>query len=152
MSHFLFVAGAFPARSSLSSAETQLTHGIWGIRTPAMRDILHQYATAESRGLVYVLKSGILAGFKIDSGVLPPESLDALVRDELRDETKFGFVRITPLQTWPPFSEKSQAVLQELWQLRDRQELLHRLDHLIDRLTPEQYDTIIKALGSSEQP
>lgn len=105
MSHFLFVAGAFPARSSLSSAETQLTHGIWGIRTPAMRDILHQYATAESR-----------------------------------------------LQTWPPFSEKSQAVLQELWQLRDRQELLHRLDHLIDRLTPEQYDTIIKALGSSEQP
>ena len=94
MSHFLFIAGALRERNSQASAEIQLSHEVWGLRTALIRDNLRTYLTADSCGLVYVLKLGICAGFSIVSDVLPPERLDEFVREELREETRYGFVRV----------------------------------------------------------
>ncbi len=104
VSHFLFISGALRERTSLASAELQLAHELWGLRTALIRDNLGAYLTDHSCGLVYVLKLGICAGFKIVSGVLPPHSLDEFTRDELRAETRYGLVRIPgrrlPRKAW----------------------------------------------------
>lgn len=100
MSHFLFIAGALRERSSQASAELQLSRELWGLRTALIRDNLRTYLTPESCGLVYVLKQGICAGFRIMSGVLAPEELDEFVRDELRAETAYGFVQAKAWAAW----------------------------------------------------
>ncbi|MEK6525989.1 MAG: hypothetical protein AABZ22_03870 [Nitrospirota bacterium] len=147
MSHFLFVSGALRERSSLASAELQLAHELWGLRTALIRDNLQEYLTDQSCGLVYVLKMGICAGVKIVSGVLPPDSLDDLVRDELRTETRYGFVRVKPLQTWNSSPEESLALLHKVLEVPDQAELTRRLNLGMHRVTQDQYEAIVKVLG-----
>ena len=147
VSHFLFISGALRERTSLASAELQLAHELWGLRTALIRDNLGAYLTDHSCGLVYVLKLGICAGFKIVSGVLPPHSLDEFTRDELRAETRYGLVRIKPLQTWKTTAEESLTLLHQVLAVPDQTELARRLNLGMHRLTQEQYEALVKALA-----
>src|ERR1043165_2189599 len=94
MSHFLFVAGALRERTSVESAELQLGRGLWGLCTELIRPNLQPYLDARCGGLVYVLKVGIYDEFRLMPPMLELSALDALLRDELRTEARFGFVRI----------------------------------------------------------
>lgn len=149
MSHFLFIAGALRERSSQASAELQLSRELWGLRTALIRDNLRTYLTPGSCGLVYVLKQGICAGFSILSGVLAPEELDEFVRDELRAETAYGFVRVKPWVAWQSTPEASQALLNRVLAIPDHAELTRRLNLGMHRLTQEQYDAIVQGLAES---
>jgi hypothetical protein len=146
MSHFLFIAGALRERSSQASAELQLAHELWGIRTGLIRDNLTAYVTPQSCGLVYVLKAGICAGFTLASGVLSVADLSEFVRDELRAETAFGFVKVGAIQTWPASTEESLTVLRRVLDVSDPAELTRRLNLGMHRLTQEQYDAILCGL------
>lgn len=148
MSHFLFIAGALRERSSQASAESQLARELWGLRTALIRDNLRAYLTPESCGLVYVLKQGICAGFSILSGVLPPEELDEFVRDELRAETAYGFMRVKPMVAWQSTPEASQRLLTRVLAIPDHAELTRRLALGMHRLTQEQYDAIVRGLAA----
>jgi len=147
MSHFLFVAGALRERSSQASAELQLAHALWGLRTALIRDNLRTYLTAHSCGLVYVLKQGLCVEFAIQSPVLPPEDLDEFVRDELREETRYGFVRVAGGQQWQSTSEASLALLQWVLEVPEQAELTRRLNLGMHRLTQAQYEAMRHALG-----
>lgn len=147
MSHFLFVAGALRECSSQASADAQLSHELWGLRTALIRDNLRTYLKGDSCGLVYVLKQGLCAGFAIRSAVLPPEELDAFVRDELREETRYGFVRVQVTRSWHSTPEASLALLHLVLEVPDQAELSRRLALGMHRLTQEQYAAILKALG-----
>jgi hypothetical protein len=147
VSHFLFVAGALRERSSQASAELQLSHGLWGLRTALIRDNLKTYRTEQSCGLVYVLKLGICAGFTIVSDVLSPEALDAFVREELRAETQYGFVRVSVTHTWASTPEQSLALLNRILEVPDQAELTRRLTLGMHRLTQDQHRALVQALG-----
>jgi hypothetical protein len=149
MSHFLFIAGALRERSSQESAELQLAHELWGVRTALIRDNLTAYLTPESCGLVYVLKIGVCAGFRLASGVLPATDLSQFVRDELRAETAYGFVRTAAIQAWPATSEASLALLRRVLDVPDPAELTRRLNLGMHRLTQEQYEAIRQGLGQT---
>lgn len=147
MSHFLFVAGALRERSSNESAELQLAHNLWGLRSPLIHDNLQRYLTNSSCGLVYVLKAGICAHFKIVSGVLPFQQLDELLKDELRTEARHGFVRLELLRRWASSPAESHALLQEVLSVRDQAELTRRLTLGMHRLTEEEYQAMLVKLG-----
>jgi hypothetical protein len=147
MNHFLFVAGALRERDSFDSAALQLSYDIWGLRTPLIRDNLTRYLTDGSCGLVYVLKAGICARFQIISSVQPFEELDQFVRDELRAESRYGFVRVTGEGRWSSSSTESFALLQRVLDVSDPAELTRRLNLGMHLLTPDQYEAIVQALG-----
>ena len=144
MSHFLFVAGALRERTSEESAELQLRHGLWGLCTELIRTNLHTYINVESRGLVYVLKVGIYAEFQMVSPVLDFPVLDAFLSDELRTETRFGFVRIEGVRRLACSSAASQALLLNVLQIADQAELTRRLRLGMHRLTQAEYDGIMQ--------
>lgn len=148
MSHFLFVAPALRERSSRDSAELQLAHGLWGLQTALIRDNLQQYLTDHSFGLVYVLKAGLSAHFKIVSGILLPESLDEFIRDELRTEVRYGFVRVRLVDRWESDPETSLNLLQNVLEVPNRAELTRRLNLGMHRLTNEEYEAIVQALST----
>ena len=147
MSHFLFVASALRERNSRESAELQLAHDLWGLRTSLIRDNLQQYLADESCGLVYVVKEGISAQFKIVSQILPFDALDEFTRDELRTEARYGFVRVRLLQQWQSSPEASLGLLDRVLEVPDRAELSRRLNLGMHRLTEDQYDAILKGLS-----
>ena len=144
MSHFLFVAGALRERTSEESAELQLRHGLWGLCTALIRTNLHTYLDVESRGLVYVLKVGIYAEFQMVSPVLDFSALDAFLSDELRTETRFGFVRIEGVRRLACSSAASQALLLNVLQIADQTELTRRLRLGMHRLTQAEYEAIMQ--------
>ncbi len=151
MSHFLFVAGALRERTSEESAELQLRHGLWGLCTELIRTNLHTYINVESRGLVYVLKVGIYAEFQMVSPVLAFSALDAFLSDELRTETRFGFVRIEGVRRLACSSAASQALLLNVLQIADQAELTRRLRLGMHRLTQAEYDAIMQgAMGEAK--
>ncbi|MCH6558436.1 MAG: hypothetical protein IH803_09510 [Nitrospirae bacterium] len=147
MSHFLFVASALRERNSRESAELQLAHDLWGLRTSLIRDNLQQYLADESCGLVYVVKEGISAQFKIVSQILPFDALDEFTRDELRAEARYGFVRVRLLQQWQSSPEASLGLLNRVLEVPDRAELSRRLNLGMHRLTEDQHDAILKGLS-----
>ncbi|MCC2639901.1 MAG: hypothetical protein K0S45_314 [Nitrospira sp.] len=149
MSHFLFIAGALRERSSQDSAELQLNAGIWGACTPLIRDNLEKFLTPESRGLVYVLKEGICAEFTIVSPVQPFQVLDEFLKDELRTEARYGFVRATPLRRWQTNAPDCQALLQRVLGIAEQAELTRRLNLGMHRLSDEEYRAIVDGLDSS---
>jgi hypothetical protein len=144
-SHFLFVAGALRERSSRDSADLQLAHQVWGLRSELIRDNVQRYLSAESCGVVYVLKEGLCAHFSIASGVQPLDQLDALVRDELRTEARYGYVAIAEVRRWQSSSEQSLASLKRILEVPDQAELTRRLNLGMHRLTQEQLDALLKA-------
>ena len=143
MSHFLFVAGALRERTSEESAELQLGHGLWGLCTELIRTNLQTYLDAESRGLVYVLKVGIYAEFQLVPPALDFPSLDAFLRDDLRTEARFGFVRVKGIRRIAYSSATSQALLLNVLQIVDQAELARRLRLGMHRFTQAEYDAII---------
>jgi hypothetical protein len=146
MSHFLFVAGALRERTSQESAELQFGHSLWGICTGLIRTNLQTYLDAQSRGLVYVLKVGLCAEFQIVSPVLEFSALDAFLSDELRTETRFGFVRINGVRRLACSSAASQALLLTVLQIADQTELTRRLTLGMHRLSQAEYDAIIRGV------
>ena len=150
MSHFLFIAGALRERSSPDSAELQLGAGIWGLCTALIRDNLHKFLTPESRGLVYVLKEGIRAEFAIMSPVQPFQALDDLLKDEVRTEARYGFVRVTPVRRWQAHAPECQALLQQVLVIEEQAELSRRLSLGMHRLTDVEYRAIVDGLRSGQ--
>ena len=146
MSHFLFVAGALRERTSEESADLQLGHGLWGLCTGLIRTNLQTYLDAQSRGLVYVLKVGLCAEFQIVPPVSDFSALDAFLSDELRTETRFGFVRIEGVRRLACSSAASQALLRKVLQIADQAELTRRLTLGMHRLTQAEYDAIIQGV------
>jgi len=144
MSHFLFVAGALRERTSEESAELQLGHGLWGLCTALIRTNLQTYLDTQSRGLVYVLKVGLCADFQIQPPVLDFSVLDAFLRDELRTEARFGFVRIDGVRQLACSSAASQSLLLDVLQIADQTELTRRLTLGMHRLTQAEYDAIMR--------
>jgi hypothetical protein len=106
------------------------------------------YLDAESRGLVYVLKSGLCAEFQLVPPVLDFAALDAFLSDELKTEARFGFVRIDGVRRLVCSPAASQALLLNVLQIADRAELTRRLRLGMHRLTQVEYDEIIRgAMG-----
>ncbi len=150
MSHFLFVAGALRERDSLESAELQLGHEVWGLRTQLIRDNLKQYLMDQSCGLVYVLKVGICAQFTVMSGIRPFQDLDPFLREDLHGEARYGFVRIKVGRRWGSSSPtETMALLQKILEVPDHAELTRRLNLGMHRLTEEQYQALVKELTKS---
>lgn len=146
MSHFLFVAGALRERTSEESAELQVGHGLWGLCTELIRTNLQTYLDAESRGLVYVLKVGIYAEFQMVPPALDFPALDAFLKDDLRTEARFGFVRIKGVRRIAYSSAASQALLLNVLQIADQAELARRLRLGMHRLTQTEYDGILQGV------
>ncbi len=144
MSHFLFVAGALRERTSEESAELQLGHGLWGLCTELIRTNLQAYLDVRSHGLVYVLKAGLCAEFQIVPPVSDFSELDAFLRDELRTEARFGFVRIAGMRRLVSSSALSQTLLLNILQIADQAELTRRLKLGMHRLTQAEYDAIMQ--------
>ncbi len=145
-SHFLFVAGALRERSSRESADLQLAHQIWGLRSDLIRENVQRYLSDGSRGLVYVLKEGLCAHFSIASGVRPLDQLDALLRDELRTEARHGYLAVTGVRYWQSSSEHSLASLKRILDVPDQAELTRRLNLGMHRLTQDQHDALLKEM------
>lgn len=150
MSHFLFIAAALRERSSLDSADLQLGAGMWGLCTALIRDNLQKFLTPDSHGLVYVLKQGIRAEFAIVSPVQPFQALDELLKDEVRTEARYGFVRVTPVRRWPAHAPDCQALLQQALGINEPSELARRLALGMHRLTDAEFQTIVSGLGPGE--
>ncbi len=150
MSHFLFIAGALRERSSLDSAELQLGAGIWGLCTALIRDNLQKFLTPDSHGLVYVLKEGIRAEFSIVSPVQPFQALDELLKDEVRTEARYGFVRVRPVRRWQAHAPDCQSLLQQVLGIEEQSELSRRLALGMHRLTDAEYQTIVERLGPGQ--
>jgi len=150
MSHFLFIAGALRERTSQESAELQLDAGIWGLCTTLIRDNLQKFLTPESHGLVYVLKEGIRAEFAMTSTVQPFQALDELLKDEVRTEARYGFVRVTPLRRWQGHAHDCQSLLQRVLGIEEQAELTRRLSLGMHRLTEAEYREILTGLGAEE--
>ena len=149
MNHFLFIAGALRERTSEESADIQLRHGLWGLCTSLIRTNLETYLHPHSRGLVYVLKAGLCAEFQIRSTVLPFSDLDELLKDDLKTEARFGFVRVVVTRRWPSTPQKSQALLQSVLQIPDQVELTRRLGLGMHRLTEAEYEAIVRGIDRS---
>jgi len=148
MSHFLFIAGALRERTSPESADLQLEAGIWGLCTALIRDNLQKFLTPESHGLVYVLKEGIRAEFSIVSPVQPFHALDELLKDELRTEARYGFVRVAPVRRWEGNAPECQILLQRVLGIEEQSELSRRLSLGMHRLSHEEYRAIVEGLGA----
>ena len=147
MSHFFFFSGALRERTSQESAELQLGAGIWGLCTALIRDNLQRFLAQDSHGLVYVLKEGIRAEFTITSPVQPFQALDELLKDEVRTEARYGFVRVTPLRRWQGHAPDCQALLQRVLGTEAQAELTRRLSLGMHRLTDAEFRAIVEGLG-----
>jgi len=108
---------------------------------------LAKYLAPASHGLVYVLKAGLCAEFRINSSVLPLQDMDEFLREDLRTEARFGFVRIAPTRRWTSSSQASHALLQDVLQIPDQAELTRRLGLGMHRLTEAEYQAIVERLG-----
>jgi hypothetical protein len=148
-SHFLFIAGALRERSSRESADLQLQHQLWGLRSALIADNLAHFLGAGSFGWVYVLKEGLCARFAITSGVRPFDQLDAFVRDELRTEARYGYVTVEDVRRWPSSPEQDLPVLKRVLDVPDQAELTRRFNLGMHRLTQEQHDALLAAVAGA---
>ena len=115
-----------------------------------IRDNLQKFLTPESHGLVYVLKEGIRAEFAMTSTVQPFQALDELLKDEVRTEARYGFVRVTPLRRWQGQAPDCQALRQRVLGIEEQAELTRRLSLGMHRLTEAEYREILTGLGAEE--
>jgi hypothetical protein len=106
--------------------------------------------TPDSHGLVYVLKEGIRAEFSIISPVQPFQALDELLKDELRTEARYGFVRVTPVRRWEGNAPDCQILLQRVLCIEEQSELSRRLSLGMHRLSNEEYQAIVEGLGAEK--
>jgi len=149
VSHFLFIVPALRERSSEESADLQLSHGLWGLCTALIRSNLQTYLTPQSHGLVYVLKVGLCAEFMIVPPVQDFTALDDFLKDELRTEARHGFVRIDGITRWTWSAHASQALLLRVLNIPDQAELNRRLSLGMHRLTPGEYEAIVRGMSEA---
>jgi len=147
VSHFLFIAAALRERTSEESAELQLSHQLWGICTSLIRTNLQTYLTPASRGLLYVLKVGLCAEFQLVPPIQDYADLDDFLKDELRAEARFGFVRIGQIRQWSWSPHASHTLLMRVLKIGDQTELTRRLALGMHRLTQDEYDEILQAIA-----
>ena len=146
MSDFLFIVPALRERTSEASADLQLSQGLWGLCTALIRSNLQTYLTAESRGLVYVLKIGLCAEFTLVPPVLDFSALDDFLKDELRTEARHGFVRVEAIRRWTWSAHDSQALLLRVLKIPDQAELTRRFALGMHRLTAGEYEDILAGI------
>ena len=96
---------------------------------------------------MYVLKEGTRAEFSIVSPVQPFQALDELLKDELRTEARYGFVRVTPVRRWEGNAPDCQQLLQRVLGIEEQSELSRRLGLGMHRLSQEEYRAIVDGLG-----
>lgn len=147
MSHFLFIAAALRERTSEESADLQLSHHLWGICTSLIRTNLQTYLSPQSRGLVYVLKVGLCAEFRILPPILDFSALDELLKDELRTEARYGFIRVDDVRRWSRSPQASQALLMQVLNIPDQAELTRRLALGMHRLTQAEYEAVSRGIA-----
>jgi hypothetical protein len=147
VNHFLFIAAPLRERSSEESAELQLSHGLWGLCTSLIRTNLQSYVEPQSQGFVYVLKVGLCAEFSISSPPQDFSKLDDFLKDDLRTEARYGFVRINGIRRWTWSPHDSQALLSRVLNIPDQSELTRRLALGMHRLTQEEYEAIAKGIA-----
>lgn len=145
--HFLFVAGPTKGRSASESVHVQLGYGLWGLRTPLIKDNLERFLAERAHGLVYVVKEGLRVEFEITSEVFGFRDLDDLLRDELRAEAWYGFVRVRPLRLWDSSPQDSLALMARVLDVPDRAELTRRLNLGMHGLTEAQFGDIVAGAG-----
>jgi len=146
VSHFLFIAGALRERTSQESAEIQLSNRVWGLCSSLIRTNLHTYLEPHSRGLVYALKIGVCAEFTIVPPVRDFAELDDFLKDELRTEARFGYVRTGEIFRRSLSSTATQTLLMDVLQIPDQAELARRLRLGMHRLTQSEFDAIAAKL------
>jgi hypothetical protein len=151
VSHFLFIAAALRERTSQESAELQLSNGMWGLCTSLIRTNLQTYLEPQSRGLVYALKIGLCAEFQILPPVQEFSRLDEFLKDELRTEARFGFVRIQNLRRCSLSSTVSQTLLMDVLQISNQAELTRRFNLGMHRLTQAEYDAISQRIAGESR-
>jgi hypothetical protein len=93
-----------------------------------------------------VLKTGLCAEFQIVPPVLDFSALDAFLRDDLKTEARFGFVRIDRVRGLVCTTAASQALLLNVLQIDDQAELTRRLRLGMHRLTQMEYDAIMQGI------
>lgn len=147
MSHFLFIAAALRERTSEESAELQLSHHLWGICTSLIRTNLQTYLGPQSRGLVYVLKVGLCAEFRILHPIQDFSALDEFLKDELRTEARYGFIRVDEIRRWSWSPQASQTLLLQVLNIPDQAELVRRLALGMHRLTQAEYEAVLKGIA-----
>lgn len=147
MDHFLFAAAALRERSSAESAAWQLRHGLWGCCTALIQQNLSRYVAPGSYGLVYVLKVGLCAEFRMIPPVRPLQQMDDLLKDELRTEAKYGFIPVQLTRRWNSSPQESHALLMDILSIPDQAELTRRLSLGMHRLTETEYCAIVDRLG-----
>jgi hypothetical protein len=96
--------------------------------------------------LVYVLKVGLCAEFTIAPPVDDFSNLDEFLKDELRTEARHGFVRIDGIKRWTWSAQASQALLLRVLNIPDQAELTRRLALGMHRLSPEEYEAILRGV------
>ncbi len=146
--HFLFVAGPTTGRSAAESVQVQLEHGIWGLRTALIKENLRHLLPKQAHGLVYVVKEGLRVEFEITSEVRAFGDLDDLLRDEVRAEAWYGFVRMRPIRLWDSSAHESLTLLTRVLGVPDRAELTRRLNLGMHGLTEAQFEGILEGVGS----
>ena len=147
MSHFLFIAAALRERTSEESAKLQLSHHLWGICTSLIRTNLQTYLGPQSRGLVYVLKVGLCAEFRILHPIQDFSALDEFLKDELRTEALYGFIRVDEIRRWSWSPQASQTLLLQVLNIPDQAELVRRLALGMHRLTQAEYEAVLKGIA-----
>jgi hypothetical protein len=150
VSDFLFIVPALRERSSEASAELQLSHGLWGLCTALIRSNLETYLIPQSRGLVYVLKVGLCAEFRLAPPVQDFSRLDEFLKDELRTEARHGFVRIEGITRWTSSAPASQALLLRVLNIPDQAELTRRLALGMHRLATDEYEAILMGIREGQ--
>jgi hypothetical protein len=88
-----------------------------------------------------VLKIGLCAGFNMIPPVQDFAALDEFLKDELRTEARYGFVRIDDISRWTWSVQASQALLLRVLTIPE-QELTRRFALGMHRLTVEEYEAI----------
>jgi hypothetical protein len=96
--------------------------------------------------VVYVLKIGLCAEFKLMPPVQDFSGLDEFLKDELRTEARHGFVRIDGVKRWTWSAHASQVLLLRVLKISDQAELTRRLALGMHRLMPEEYDAILTGI------
>jgi hypothetical protein len=93
-----------------------------------------------------VLKAGLCADFQIVPPPLDYSVLDEFLKDELRTEARYGFVRVLDIRRWDWSPQPSQALLSRVLMIPDQMELTRRLKLGMHRLTQAEYDEIAKGV------
>ena len=73
--------------------------------------------------------------------------LDEFLKDELRTEARYGFVRIDDIRRWTRSPQASQALLLRVLNIPDQAELTRRLALGMHRLTQEEYEAIERGIA-----